>query len=187
MNELDKLNKYTGSKEDIRTGFGGDWTEHKVSRGQALDRHYGRGGTKNENLDYSRALMSDLEWLIIGKDAKDYVRWDFRPEMYDDVHGPELLPEVIKGKGAQYLKGIVERFPHSKKDEFYKHLSNMENTYNLGGEDRGREKYGGAWESMQGFLQENLISPMEPMKLRRIEDKVMDGFIQQDTKYNMGE
>ena len=29
--------------------------------------------------------------------------------------------------------------------------------------------------------------PGESMKLRRIEDKVMDGFIQQDTKYNMGE
>ena len=25
--------------------------------------------------------------------------WDFRPEMYADVYGPELLPEVIKGEG----------------------------------------------------------------------------------------
>ena len=184
MNELDKFDKYTGSKEDIKTGFGGDWTEHKVGRGQAIDRHYGNRGTKYENLDYSRALMHDLEWLIIGKAAKDYVRGDDEGEWgesgtFDDAE--------FREKGAKYLKGIVERFPHSKKDEFYKHLSNMENTYNLGGEDRGREKYNKSIETMQGFLQENLISPMEPMEIRRIEDKVMDGFIQQDTKYNMGE
>ena len=29
--------------------------------------------------------------------------------------------------------------------------------------------------------------PNEPLEIRRIEDKVMDGFIQQDNKYNMGE
>jgi len=171
MDELDKFNKYTGNVEDIRTGFGGDWTEHKVARGQAIDRQTG-----NENLDYSRALMSDIEWLVAGKESRDAYPDQSRS---DDAE--------FREKGAKYLKGIVERFPHSKKDEFYKHLSNMENTYNLGGEDRGREKYNKSIETMQGFLQENLISPMEPMEIRRIEDKVMDGFIQQDTKYNMGE
>ena len=176
MNELDKFDKYTGSKEDMRFGFGGDWTEHKVGRGQAIDRRDAHRGT--ENLEYSRALMSDLEWLVMGKEGRDAYPDQSRS---DDAE--------FREKGAKYLKGIVERFPHSKKDEFYKHLSNMENTYNLGGEDRGREKYDGAWESMQGFLQENLISPMEPMEIRRTDDKAFDSMVHGATKndYNIGE
>ena len=179
MDELDKVNKYTGNVEDMRTGFGGDWTEYNVGRGQAIDRHYGRGGTKDENLDYSRALMHDLEWLIIGKDMRD----KSPNEMPDNLNTDAEYRE----KGAKYLQDIVKRFNPNKQNEFYRLLSNMENVFKLGGEDRGRELYNKTHKDMQNFLQENLTSPMEPVKLRRIEDKVMDGFIQQDTKYNMGE
>jgi len=177
MNELDKFNRYTGSKEDIRTGFGGDWTEHKVGRGQAIDRYYGRGGTRDENLDYSRALMNDLEWLIMGKEGRDAY-----PDqgISDDAE--------FREKGAKYLKGIVERFRPNQENEFYGLLSNMEDVYkSYGDEDMDWEKYAKSKEAMQVFLQENLISPMEPMEIRRMEDKVMDDFIQQDNKYNMGE
>ena len=184
MNELDKFDKYTGSKEDMRFGFGGDWTDHKVGRGQAIDRRDAHRGT--ENLEYSRALMSDLEWLIIGKAAKDYVRGDDEGEWgesgtFDDAE--------FREKGAKYLKGIVERFSPNKKDEFYRHLSNMEDVYKLGGEDRGREKYNKSRETMQGFLQENLISPMEPMEIRRTDDKAFDSMVHGATKndYNIGE
>ena len=180
MNELDKFDRYTGSKEDIRTGFGGDWTDHKVGRGQAIDRRdvpiYGE---KVRNLEYSRALMHDLEGLIIRKDMRD----KSPNEMPDNLNTDAEFRE----KGAKYLQDIVKRFNPNKQNEFYRLLSNMENVFRLGGEDRGRELYNKTHKDMQNFLQENLTSPMEPVKLRRIEDKVMDGFIQQDTKYNMGE
>ena len=176
MNELDKFNRYTGSKEDIRTGFGGDWTEHKVARGQAIDRRDAHRGT--ENLEYSRALMSDLEWLVMGKGSRDAYPDQGRT---DDAE--------FREKGAKYLKDIVKRFRPNQENEFYGRLSNMENAYNLGGEDRGGEKSTKAWKEMQRFLQKNLISPMEPMEIRRADDNAFDSMIQGATKndYNIGE
>ena len=82
----------------------------------------------------------------------------------------------------------VAYYDPSKTDEFSSMLSDLE------GIDRGAyDEETKSWpyydksKEMRGFLQENLIPLAEPLEPRRIEDKLMDSFIQRDNKYNMGE
>ena len=141
-------------------------------------KHGQRGDTPQER--YAGAVNEKISNLLRGKKTG---HWG-----YQQSTGKPGLSARDTRIGDDLLKEIKSRIDPSKTDEFSSMLSDLE------GIDRGAyDEETKSWpyydksKEMRGFLQENLIPLAEPLEPRRIEDKLMDSFIQRDNKYNMGE
>ena len=128
--------------------------------------------------EYGGAILSKIDNLLRGKKE-----WRKRYKLPKFLDRGSRLSERDQAIADNLLNEIHTRIDPSKADEFSSKLSSFEKAYM----DPNPEMYYDKMREMSKFLDKALISPMKPVKPRRIEDKVMDGFIEADNKYNMGE
>ena len=138
-------------------------------------------------------MMRGIEGMIIMKDAYERGGAGGSPQHYGNApEGATVGSE--REIGAKALRRWTSKLPSDKRGEFYELLKGLEIKYKGRQEDvdeEGRNQYGyqNHYDKLRDFLGENITyhGKMKSQKIRRTaEDKIMNGFMQQDNKYNMG-
>jgi hypothetical protein len=145
-----------------------------------------------------RGMQYTFEGETPQKRQADMVSWKIRNliegkkqghKSYHPDTGRPGLSARDQALGADLIKNVTNQLGPDKVDEFYDKLKAMESTHDVYSENRDEYKpYFAAKKGMGSFLDKNVIAPEKPLQIRRTaEDKIMNGFLQQDNKYKMGE
>ena len=179
-------------------------SEFEKSRGQYIDSSGNPRGPLKEGLKSERQTG---DWRRDAAEGKVYPH-----DIADISSGGEYykIRNLIQGKkeghknyhfdtgrpglsqrdqalGSDLLRNVTKKLSPDKVDEFYDKLKTMESTYDVYFENRDEYKpYYAAEKSMKSFLKANVGIEGYP-KESTAEDKIMNGFLQQDNKYIMGE
>jgi len=129
-------------------------------------------------------ILSDKEYM----DAMSWIFSDERmPHLKDPYEGISGTLAQLKGLDPSSYQHLLDRDDATQEDLDRWHMINwlqsqrIRRSHGYGYDREGKRLPGGSGTPPSDR------KPGESVKLRRIEDKVMDDFIEADSKYNMGE
>ena len=176
---------------------GEEWKEF-LSKGDRAGMRQNWGGRPGMySSDESQSIYNMLQGTMLERDRPDMKI----PGMMTDIDAilrakrTGNLSERQQAAGAWRLEDIAKNIPASMQNEWQGKLNEYLESYSsIGDSDeegsQGRaESHYGLRRGMEEYLRKNIMNLGSPKQLepRRIENDIMDDFIQQDNKYNMGE